>query len=118
VTSSDGSLLSSTAVLSFWSRKRGECIEIPNTKRAYRLDAPVEILFEIRSDDIGLERRKTGHLRDGVVEVHETLGHKVCLFAAVGALVRRAVHKCDVGADESGTGTPLRSVRRNFAEEE
>ena len=25
------------------------------TKRAYRLDAPVEILLEIRRDDIGLE---------------------------------------------------------------
>jgi hypothetical protein len=50
--------------------------------------------------------------------MYETLGYKVFLFAAVGALVRRAVDERDVGADERGTGAPLRSVRRNFTEED
>jgi len=50
--------------------------------------------------------------------VYETLGYKVRLFATVGALVCRAVHKRDVGTDERGTGAPLRSIRWNFTEEE
>ena len=78
----------------------------------------MEILLEIRSDDTGLERREARHLCDGIVEVHETLGHKVFLFAAVGALVRRAVHERNVGTDERRTGTPLGSIRRNVTEEE
>jgi len=83
-----------------------------------RLDAPVEILFEIRRDDTGLERGETRHLREGIVEVYEALGYKVCLFAAIGALVCRAVHERGVGTDERGTGAPLRSIRGNFTEEE
>lgn len=78
----------------------------------------MEILSEIRRDDIGLERRETRQLCDRIVEVYETFGYKVRLFAAVGALVRRAVHERDVGADERGTGTPLGSILRDCTEEE
>jgi hypothetical protein len=93
-------------------------IKRSNTKRAYRLDAPVEIIFEIRSDDTGLERRETRYRRELLVEVYEALGYKVCLFAAIGTLVCRTVHERGVGADKRGTGAPLGSIRRDFTEEE
>jgi hypothetical protein len=83
-----------------------------------RLDAPVEIIFEIRSDDTGLERRETRYRRELLVQVYEALGYKVCLFAAIGTLVCRTVHERGVGADKRGTGAPLGSIRWDFAEEE
>lgn len=92
-------------------------IKRSNTKRAHRLDAPMEIIFEIRRYDTGLERGESRYLREGLVEMHEALGYKVGLFATIGTLVRRAVHERGVGTDERGTGAPLRCVRRNFAEE-
>jgi hypothetical protein len=78
----------------------------------------VEIRFEIRRNNTGLERRETRPLRDGAVEVDEALGNKVCLFAAVGALFSRGVHERDVGTDETVTGTPLRRICRNVAKED
>jgi hypothetical protein len=78
----------------------------------------VEILSEIRTDDTGIERRETRYRRELLVKVYEALGYKVGLFAAIGALVCRAVHECGVDTDERGTSAPLGSIGRDFPEEE
>ncbi len=76
----------------------------------YRLDAPVQVLLQVRGNHAGLIRMETRPLRDRLVEVYETLGHGIRLFTAVGALIGRAVHERVVRADEGVAGTPLRMI--------
>jgi hypothetical protein len=54
-------------------------------------------------------------LRDGLVEVNETLDDELFLFAAIRALICGAVHERTMYADERGTGSPVRFVARDLA---
>jgi hypothetical protein len=54
-------------------------------------------------------------LCDTLVEVNETLGDELFLFAAICALICVAVHERAMCADERGTGSPVLFVAWDLA---
>jgi hypothetical protein len=54
-------------------------------------------------------------LRDSLVEGNETLDDEICLFAAIRALIRVAVHERAMCADERGMGSPVLFVAWDLA---
>lgn len=81
----------------------------------------MQIFLQIVDNDVGFERARAGRTQpfsNGRVQVHEALGLGVHLIEAVRALVRCAVHKRHVGANEVGAGAPLPHVFRYVTQED
>jgi hypothetical protein len=82
------------------------------------LDAPVQIVLQVRGDHVGLEGRETRTPHECGVEMYESLGHDVYLVTTVAALRCRTVHECGMDADERGTSAPLRRILWDLAHED